>query len=96
MINIGESLVRARRSRALELDDAAKATRLSEHYLRALEEERFGDLPPGGYRSGFLRTYADFLGLDADQLVDEYRARHERPRRMTRTRVASWRSGRHP
>jgi cytoskeletal protein RodZ len=44
-------------------------------YLRALEEERFEQLPAGAYRRTFLRGYANFLGLDADGFVDEYAAR---------------------
>jgi hypothetical protein len=47
-------------------------------YLRALEEERFEQLPAGAYRRTFLRGYANFLGLDADAFVDEYAARFER------------------
>jgi hypothetical protein len=59
-------------------------------YLAALEEERFDELPPG-YAGSFLRTYASYLDLDPERLVDEYRARFpsKRPipaRRPTRDR----------
>lgn len=81
MINIGDSLVQARRNRGLDLKDAAKGTHLREQYLRALEEEQFDELPPGGYRCSFLRTYASFLELNADTLVDEYLARFGSSRR---------------
>jgi cytoskeletal protein RodZ len=56
-----------------------KATKLRARYLRALEAERFEELPPGGYRRTFLRTYATFLGLDADVVVGEYVDRYEAP-----------------
>ena len=44
-------------------------------YLRALEEERFEQLPSQTYVKGFLRTYADYLGLDGQLYVDEYNSR---------------------
>jgi hypothetical protein len=46
-------------------------------YLNALEEERFELLPGSVYAKGFLRTYADYLGLDGQVFVDEYNARFE-------------------
>lgn len=91
MINIGDSLLQARRSRGLDLADAAKGVHLRELYLRALEEEEFDQLPPGAYRWGFLRTYANFLGLDADMLVDEYLARYGRSRQTHRRTAPLWR-----
>lgn len=78
MIEIGATLYEARARRGIGLPDAEKATRLRGRYLRALEEERFDQLPPGSYRRSFLRTYATFLDLDADKLVAEYAARFER------------------
>lgn len=80
VIEIGASLAQARVRRGVEIAEAAKETRLREHYLRALEEDQFDQLPPGSYRRAFLRTYAAFLALDADLLVDEYVARYERHR----------------
>lgn len=80
VIEIGASLAQARVRSGLEIADAAKETKLREHYLHALEQEQFDELPPGSYRRAFLRTYAAFLTLDADLLVDEYVARYERTR----------------
>jgi len=80
VIEIGASLVQARVRLGLELHEAAKGTRLREHYLHALEQDQFDELPPGSYRRAFLRTYAAFLDLDANLLVDEYVARYERDR----------------
>jgi cytoskeleton protein RodZ len=79
MIEIGAFLAQARVRRGLSLANAAKETRLRELYLQALEQEEFDQLPPGSYRIAFLRTYAVFLDLDADLLVDEYVARYEQP-----------------
>jgi transcriptional regulator with XRE-family HTH domain len=71
---IGSSLGRAREERGLKLADAAAATRIRMNYLAALEEERFDELP-AGYAAAFLRTYAAYLDLDAERLVDEYASR---------------------
>jgi hypothetical protein len=68
---IGSSLRRAREARGLSLADAEKATLVRSRYLRALEEERFDDLPGGTYPRVFLRDYATFLGLDAAAFLPE-------------------------
>lgn len=78
MIEIGASLTQARVRLCLAITEAAKETRLREHYLHALEKEEFDQLPTGSYGRAFLRTYAVFLDLDADLLVEEYVARFER------------------
>jgi hypothetical protein len=83
VIDIGASLAEARVLRGLEIDDAANQTRLRAYYLHALEREEFEQLPPGSYRRAFLRTYAAFLDLDADLLVQEYVARYEHARPRT-------------
>jgi cytoskeleton protein RodZ len=75
---IGSSLGRAREERGLKLADAAAATRIRVSYLAALEEDRFDEVP-AGYARAFLRTYAAYLDLDAERLVDEY-ASHFPPR----------------
>lgn len=61
--------------RELELSQVERATRIRAKYLQALEDERFDVLPGAAYAKGFLRTYADFLGLDAQRFVDEYDTR---------------------
>jgi cytoskeletal protein RodZ len=76
VFEIGSALSQARHRLGLELAQVEQQTKLRAHYLRALEQEQFDQLPPG-YRRSFLRSYATFLGLDADLLVDEYAARYE-------------------
>jgi len=78
VLQIGTSLREARERRGLELADVERETRVRARYLRALEEERFDQLPPGAYRRTFLRGYANFLGLDADAFAAEYVSRFER------------------
>jgi len=54
-------------------------THIRSRYLKALEDERFDVLPGTAYVRGFLRTYAEYLGLDADPFVEEYNARFAPP-----------------
>jgi cytoskeleton protein RodZ len=75
VFEIGSSLREARERQKLELSQVEGATRIRARYLQAIEDERFDILPGGAYAKGFLRTYADYLGLDAQQFVDEYNTR---------------------
>jgi cytoskeleton protein RodZ len=75
MFDIGASLREARIKRDLSPADVHKAIRIRDRYLQALEEERWELLPGDAYVKGFLRTYADFLGLDGNLYVDEYSSR---------------------
>lgn len=79
MFEIGGSLREARLKRGLTPADVQKAIRIRDRYLQALEEERWELLPGDAYVKGFLRTYADYLGLDGSLYVDEYNARFARP-----------------
>lgn len=75
MFEIGNSLREARSRRGVEFAQVEQATKIRGKYLRALEEERFDTLPSETYIKGFLRTYADYLGLDGQLYVDEYNSR---------------------
>ena len=90
MFEIGNSLREARVRQGLEYPQIELATKIRAKYLRALEDEQFGILPAQPYVKGFLRTYAEFLGLDGQLYVDEYSSRHvtdgfetETPRRIS-------------
>ena len=90
MFEIGNSLREARSRREVGLPQAEQATKIRVKYLRALEDERFEQLPSDTYVKGFLRTYADYLGLDGQLYVDEYTSRYvtgedfeARPRRSS-------------
>ena len=75
MFEIGNSLREARVRQGLEWPQIELATKIRAKYLRALEDEQFGILPAQPYVKGFLRTYAEFLGLDGQLYVDEYSSR---------------------
>lgn len=79
MFEIGGSLREARLKRNLTPADVQKAIRIRDRYLQALEEERWELLPGDAYVKGFLRTYADYLGLDGTLYVEEYNSRFARP-----------------
>jgi hypothetical protein len=75
VFELGSSLREARVRRELTLGDVAEETRIRSRYLQAMEDERFELLPGPVYAKGFLRAYADYLGLDSQLFVDEYNAR---------------------
>src|ERR671924_2356314 len=75
MFEIGNSLREARLRRQLEIAQAEQATKIRAKYLRALEDEQFEILPSPTYVKGFLRSYAEYLGLDGQLYVDEYNSR---------------------
>ena len=75
MFEIGNSLREARVRRGIDFAQAELATKVRGKYLRALEEEHFEVLPAETYVKGFLRTYAEYLGLDGQLYVDEYNSR---------------------
>jgi cytoskeleton protein RodZ len=75
VFEIGNSLREARHRQQLDLTDVEQSTKIRARYLRALEEEAFDVLPAQTYVKGFLRTYADWLGLDGQLYVDEYNSR---------------------
>lgn len=76
VFDIGSSLREARLRNGYDLAEAEAATKIRTKYLKALEEERFEVLPAQTYVKGFLRSYAEFLGLDGELYVDEYNSRY--------------------
>ncbi len=75
---VGTILHRARDRRQIELAEVEAATRIRLRYLSAIENEEWDVLPGGVYTRGFIRTYASFLGLDGERLVEDYRTSVER------------------
>ncbi|HWB56093.1 MAG TPA: RodZ domain-containing protein [Gaiellaceae bacterium] len=75
MFEIGNSLREARLRQGLDFTRIEEETKIRGKYLRALEDEQFEALPGETYVKGFLRTYAEHLGLDGQLYVDEYNSR---------------------
>ena len=70
MLELGELLFQARVARGLSLEEAERDTRISRRYLEALEREDFSAFPAPFYARAFLRTYSQYLGLDANQVLN--------------------------
>jgi cytoskeletal protein RodZ len=68
----GEHLKRERELREVSLDELSKATRISNRFLQALENEDWGKLPGGVFGHGFVRSIARYLGLSEEALLGEY------------------------
>jgi len=89
--------------RRIDMAEVESATKIRAKYLRALESEEWELLPGPTFVKTFLRTYAEYLELDARLLVEEYKQRFERPagldvtplnlRRQRRTRRVAPRLG---
>jgi cytoskeleton protein RodZ len=75
VFEIGNSLREARLRRGVDFAQAELTTKIRGKYLRALEDEQFDVLPAQTYVRGFLRTYAEYLGLDGQLYVDEFNSR---------------------
>lgn len=83
---IGPFLEKARERRGLSLKEAERSTRIRSRYLQSLEREEPGELPGRSYAQGFLSSYAEFLGLDVEELSRRFK-RHDgslKPRRAER------------
>jgi cytoskeletal protein RodZ len=76
---VGEQLREARERKGLDLYRVERDTKIRTKYLEALESGDFGDLPGEVYARGFLRNYATYLGLDADEVIDEWRGEAGEP-----------------
>ena len=77
---IGQVLETARKERGLTLEEVEHATKIRKRYLVGLEREDYGVLPDTVYVRGFLKTYANYLGLDGEELSREFKDRRK-PRR---------------
>jgi transcriptional regulator with XRE-family HTH domain len=75
VFEIGNSLREARERQGRTLSDIERKTEIRTRYLKALEEENFELMPALAYTRGFLRVYADELGLDGQLYVDEFNSR---------------------
>jgi len=82
MTDIGPMLREARMQAGLDIDDVEQRTKIRAKYLRALENEEWALLPGSAFTKGFLRSYADLLGLDPRLLIDEYKRQWEEPHEL--------------
>lgn len=72
MASIGQELKRERELRGISLKEIADSTKINLRFLRALEEDRFDLLPEKFFTRGIIRTYAKYLGLDEQSVLNTY------------------------
>ncbi len=71
---VGQDLRAARQRKGDDLATVSRALKIRKDHLEALEEDEVEKLPGRTYAVGFVRTYADYLGLDARQCVERFKA----------------------
>jgi cytoskeletal protein RodZ len=79
----GDQLRRAREARGLALESVADATRIARRHLEALERSDLEALPAGPFGKGYVRAYAEFLGVDPQPVLEAYRFRERQRGRST-------------
>jgi cytoskeletal protein RodZ len=68
----GDKFRKERERRDIKLEDVSNSTKIASRMLRAIEEERFDQLPGGVFNKGFIRAYAKYLGLDEEETITGY------------------------
>jgi transcriptional regulator with XRE-family HTH domain len=71
-MSFGDELRRERELREITLREVAEATKVNIRYLEALERNDFAHLPGGVFNRGFVRAYAQFIGVDPEAMVNAY------------------------
>src|ERR1041384_5323237 len=72
MAEFGATFKKARESLGISLDDIALETRIGTRFLQAIENEQFELLPGGIFNRGFIRSFAQRVGLDPEKAVSDY------------------------
>lgn len=72
MAGFGDNLRREREMRGITLEEISSTTKISVRFLELLEAEEFSKLPGGIFIRSFIRSYANYLGLDEEQVMAEY------------------------
>jgi cytoskeletal protein RodZ len=73
MPSVGEILAAERRRQGKSLADAVEGTKIRSRLLDALENGRYGELPNTAYVKGYIQSYARFLEIPSEPLLEQYR-----------------------
>lgn len=73
---IGQKLESARQAKGVTVSEAGRATKILSKFIEAMEADDFGVLSAPVYAKSFIKMYAQYLGLDAKPLVEEYVTQH--------------------
>ncbi|RKX99344.1 MAG: helix-turn-helix domain-containing protein, partial [Spirochaetes bacterium] len=74
MDQLGAIFKETREKQGKTLEDAVKETKIAKKYLIAIENENFDIFPGETYLIGFIRNYAQFLGLNPDEMIQRYKS----------------------
>lgn len=95
--SVGRTLKRSREERNLSLDEAARATKIRKDFLLAIEDDKLETLPGPVFARGFVRSYAEYLSLDAPALIARVSrslegkdAPHQVPGSTAKSPLVSW------
>ncbi len=73
MESIGEKFKKRREERGLFVEQIARDTNISKKYIDAIEAEDFSEMPGEAYLIGFLRSYAEYLDIDPEEIIAIYK-----------------------
>ncbi|CAI2655563.1 hypothetical protein AKUH4B412M_05350 [Apilactobacillus kunkeei] len=71
-VEIGKSLHDARVAKGMSIDDIQKITKIQKHYLEAIEQGNFAELPGDFYVRAFIKQFADTVGVNGIELLNEH------------------------
>ena len=74
--SVGAFLKETREAKGITFHDAQQHTKIGSYYLQAIEDEEFEKLPAPAYAKGFLKLYADYLGVDREWVISQYLKDH--------------------
>ena len=69
---VGKTLKETREEKGITIEKASKETKIRKKYILALENDEFDKIPGQVYQKAFLKTYADFLGINKENILEEY------------------------
>ena len=69
---VGKTLKEIREEKGITIEEASKETKIRKKYILALENDEFSKIPGRVYEKAFLKTYADYLGIDKEEILNEY------------------------
>ena len=73
MSSVGEILKNTREAKGITIEQVAEATSIRVLYLEAIESEQFNQVPGEVYLKGFIRNYANYIGLNGPAMVEKYK-----------------------
>lgn len=85
---IGKAFRDSRTAKKISIEKASKETKISQAYLKAIEEEDFDKIPGDVVLKGFIRVYSDFLGIDPSPLISELSRKNKKDKVKTEAPVA--------